>query len=370
MSEVENQEVENTEIDDVTEVIEQPEETETPAEGEESGDEPSPGADEEGGEEEEGAEGDEGEGDEEGGEPAHKPNVKFKAGVYNKDSKVLEQKEFEIDKRFHGLMDTPENEKLVRELHEKAYGLDSVKERYAESRAENQTLVQENMDIKGSIDEMRSIYQGAVKSGNLHKLDKFFDRLNIPQDVVLSYALAKVQLNEMDPAQRNALLGQLQAEDRAEEAARQRMSTDQQYAAQAQQIKTLQTEQVLASPDVSALASAFDERVGKPGAFKQAVFQAGQLAWLQSKGTVDLTPQQAVKAVIDQYGLTTGNPLVPTAQQPGAQVQPGGQKPGAPKKPIAPIPNIQGRTASPLKQKPRSVEDLKKIYNEQYSGRG
>ena len=140
---------------------------------------------------------------------AFKPNLSFKAGVYNKETKDLEQKDYTIDPKFAAIMKDPESEKLVRELHEKAFGLDSVKERYTETRGQLQQVSQVNRELQGGISDLRKTYQSAVQTGNWHKLDKFFATLQIPQENILKYAMAKVQLSEMPEAQRNAILGQL-----------------------------------------------------------------------------------------------------------------------------------------------------------------
>lgn len=296
--------------------------------------------------------------------PEHKPQVKFKAGVYNKETRELEQKEFEIDKRFHPLMKDAESEKLVRELHEKAFGLDSVKERYVEEKTKNQNLFKENTDIKSGISGLRKIYQGAIASGNMHKLDPFFQKLNIPQDVLTEYVLAKVQLNEMDPAQKQAIQAQITAEQRAEALAEQQEQFQQQTFTQAQQMKALMLDSALARAEVSALASEFDNRFGRPGAFREEVAKFGEYEWLKSQGKVDLSPDQAIKKVIEHYALTSA-PRVPAATSAAAA-------PAAPgtrqivQRTTKTLPNVAGRSSSPLAQKPRSIEDIKKITQELY----
>jgi hypothetical protein len=302
--------------------------------------------------------------------PAFTPNLKFKAGVYNKESRELEQKEYEIDKKFAPLMATPEGEKLVKELHEKAYGLDSVKERYTEVKNQNMQLHKENVDIKGSVDGLRKVYQSATgPGGNIHKLDGFFAKLRIPPDVIMQYAVAKAELAEMDPAQRNAIQGQLRAESDAEALTEQQMNQQQQFVSQAQQIKNQQLELTLMRPEISTLAQEFDSRFAQPGAFEAEVRRVGEYEWLRSQGKVDLTPEQAVLKVIEHYALKT-NPRVPAAAQPAAAAAPA-TTPGA-NKPVVQrttktIPNVSGRSTSPLAQKPKTVDDLKNIYQERYA---
>lgn len=307
------------------------------------------------GQEEEAAEGEGGE-EEESEEEAHKPALKFKAGVYNKETRALEQKEFDIDPRFHEVMKDPEAEKLVRELHEKAYGLESVKERFNESKQQMSELVNENREIKTGIDGLRSTYQTAVKTGNLHKLDSFFNTLQIPQEVILRYAMAKVELNEMDPAQRNAIMGQLQSEERAEALARQQEQLQAQNATQTQTTKALMVDAVLARTEVADLQKVFDERVGKPGAFKEAVYREGMLAWELEK--TDLPPQEAVQRVIKNYGLNTPNHALARPETAANGASNGGKK--VVKRTTATIPNVGGNSNSPLAKKPKNMEELLK----------
>lgn len=304
----------------------------------------------------------------EGEEEEHKPNVKFKAGVFNKENKQLEQKEFEIDPKFHGLMKDPEGEKLVRELHEKAYGLQSVKERFELVRQENQQIATENMSIKGSIDGMRKTYQSAVQSGNFHKLDGFFAKLDIPQDVILKYALAKVQLNEASPEQQQAVMAQIKAESDAEVLAQQREQFQSQNFEQQIQMKEMMLDHTLARAEIASLANEYDTRVGKPEAFKQLVRREGQLAWHTEN--VDLSPEQAIKRVIENFGLKNGSHGLPAAQQqtatqttsPGSTAKP----PPVVKRTAKTIPNVQGRSTSPLQGKTRTMEQLLKYRKEQH----
>lgn len=296
--------------------------------------------------------------------PAFKPNLAFKAGAYNKETKDLEQKDYTIDPKFASIMKDPESEKLVRELHEKAYGLDSVKDRYTEARTQLQQTAQVNRELEGGITNLRNIYQGALQSGNWHKLDKFFSTLKIPQENILKYAMAKVQLSEMPQEQRNAILGQLDAENRAEALAHQQSQAQQGTQTQAQQLRQLQIEVVMNKPEVSELAKAFDTRANKPGAFLDAVRREGSLAWHQGQ---DIPPHMAVERVIENYGLKNGAAPAAPAQPPAAASVPTPGKPPIVQRTTQTIPNVQGRSTSPIKApKPKSVEDLVKYRKEHY----
>lgn len=277
---------------------------------------------------------------------AFAPNVKFK---------VLD-KEHEIPEEFRALMKDANSEKKVREIFEKAYGLDGIKANRDSLKEEVATTKQENIAIKGSIDGLRSIYQGAVESGNFLKLDDFFARLKIPEQHILQYALAKVNLGNLPPEQQAAIRAQIDSDRRAETTelqARESFGREQQMASQ---LMNVQLEMQISRPDIKQIADAFDARIGKPGAFRQQVVNHGQLTWLQSK--VDLSPEQAVQQVVQSLGLQANSNQA--AMQADSQ-----QAAAATQKVIVretkSIPNMQGRSSSPLKVKPRNLEDLKAL---------
>lgn len=278
--------------------------------------------------------------------PAYNANFKFN---------VLD-KQHEIPKEFQALIKDDKSEKMVREIFEKAYGLDSVKSKAAEVRTERDNLAQENAGIKQSIDGLRSIYQSAASTGNWMKLDDFFARLKIPEQHIMQWALTKVNFSNLPADQQQMIKGNIDAEKRAELADQQAREVQTQAQTTGQQLKQLQLDFTLAKPEIKALADSFDAQVGKPGAFREQVINLGNLTWLQKK--TDLSPEQAAQQVIASLGLKAQAPTAPAAAEQGAQVPPA-------KKVIVRdaqvIPNIQGRSSSPLKAKPRSIEDLKEL---------
>lgn len=285
-------------------------------------------------------------------------SYKVKAGVFNKETNQFEQKEFEIDKKFHPLMKDPESARLVKEIHEKAFGLDTVKERLNETRSYAANVAQENTEIKASIDGLRTTYQEAVKTGNLHKLDAFFEQLRVPQEVVINYAVAKAQLMEMPPEQRQLMEQKMNSERQAEMSQRQAQTIQNQVYEQARQTKSLQLEMTLGKPDISQIAESFDAQVGRPGAFKEELIRTGNLAWFQRQ--VDLSPEQAAQEVIKNYGLK--------AAAAATQAMPTQGQKRVVQKSASTIPNISSRGgASPVGQKkPKSIDDLKQLYKQNY----
>lgn len=316
-----------------------------------AGEEPPPGKTEaeEAGEIEAGGEGEEAVVD----PKAFKPNTKY----------TVMDKEAEIPKEFHGLMKDAASEKMVREIFEKAGGLEPVKAKLADTRIERDKYLGEARSIQTSINTLRGIYQGAKTTGQWLKLDDFFTKLQIPHDDVLQYALAKVKHAELPPDQRQLVDSRLESDRQAEALRIQSQNLQDSAAQSARTVKATQTDLVLARADIKPVADAFDARMKKSGAFREALNRHGEYMW--NKGT-DLTPDQAALEVIRMYGLTAA-PVTPPANQ---QVNPAVNA-GQPsnKKVIQrnsnTIPNVRGNAgASPLKAKPKSIDDLRTLYKQ------
>ena len=280
--------------------------------------------------------------------PAYTPNFKFN---------VLD-KAHEVPKEFQSLIKDEKSEKMVKEIFEKAYGLESVKTKATEARAERDALAAETQTIKAGIDGLRSIYQGAVQSGNFLKLDDFFAKLKIPQEHIMQYALAKVNLSNLPPEQQQLIQSKMDADKRAEMESAQAQNTLTEAQQARAQLMTLQLEYTLAKPDVKSIAEAFDAQAGKPGAFRQQVINMGNLHFLTRK--VDLTPEQAAMQVIADLGLKAPVAATSAASAPVATTATPTDKKVIVRE-TKTIPNISGRSSSPLKKGPRSVEDLMEL---------
>ncbi len=290
----------------------------------------------------------------EGKPPEFKPDYKFKASG----------KEQEVPELFRSLIKDEKTDKEVKSLLSKAYGADALIEKNKKLDGSNSTLSSENANIKSSIDGLRQIYMDAVKhpsqGGNILKMDQFFERLQIPENTILQWAVAKVQLQEMPPEQRNAIVAQMDAEKKAVALTMEQSQLQGQNQDTVRRLKQLELDQLLGRPDMQTVASDFDKRVGKTGSFRDAIIRTGELAWFRQN--VDLPPDQAVKQVIEAYGITLPDPNAAAPSQ-VAVVAPGaGQTRPVVQRTDKVIPNVQGKgSQSPLKDKPRSIEDIKKL---------
>ena len=253
-----------------------------------------------------------------------------------------------------GAVKDADTEKKIRELYEKAYGLDVVKPRFQETRQAFNELRQEHQQITHDIQELRGFYAKG-------DFDSFFEKLSIPQEKIFQWVLDKANYNELPPEQRQAMDQQRMANKRAETVEKQMQQLQSQYQEQISHATQYALDLAIERPEVKTFAQQFDERVGQPGAFRQAVIERGEWAW--DKKGVYLTPEQAIQEVFKLAGY------VPAAAQPnpapGAQAV-GGQK--APAQTVVVqqqqkdvIPNVTGKGTSPAKSRPKNLEDLKKL---------
>lgn len=274
--------------------------------------------------------------------PAYTPNFKFKYRGLDKNDV-----EAELDDLFKPLVKDADTEKKIRELHEKAHGLDFVKADRDRLKSAYEPLEQ----------KFESQAQALTQLGQfVQKKDyqSFFEALRIPKEDILQYALREVQLAQMDPQQRAQYEAQRQESQRAHALEMQNQQLQQQF----QQLTVNQREMelggVLQRAEVAASVASFDQRMGRPGAFRDLVIQRGQYHALALG--VDAPAEQVVSEVLAMIGAQAAAAgQAATGNAAGSTVQAGSGG-----KPVV-IPNIQGKGTSPAKKIPHSTNDLRKL---------
>jgi hypothetical protein len=269
-------------------------------------------------------------------QPAYTPNYGYKYVSPEGDDVSGELPDI-----FKPLVKDADTEKMLRDLHEKSSSLDFIKSGRARAQQEREAAVGELNELKAGLGELRQYVESK-------DLESFFGALQIPEQLVLEYALAKAQYAQMSPEQRASYDAQVNHNKRMVELERQNRQLQEQYSNATTQAREVELDMVLGRPDVSQVAQAFDMRVGRQGAFKAEVIRRGQHYALTANQDV---PAEAV--VGELLGLYS--PLVAQAAQPVATV-PGMVQ--ASKKPV--IPNIAGKGASPVKAAVRSIADLRR----------
>lgn len=261
------------------------------------------------------------------------PNFKFK----------VHDKEHEIDPLFRDLIKDADTEKKIREMHERAFGLDHVKT----DRTKLREQVQQVTQAKTQQDQALSLLGGYLQKKDF---DSFFEHTKVSEDDVLRWAI-KVAERRQNPQLQAQHQQERQASTQMQQLQAQNQSLLQNYEQVALQAREFELNQLLGKSDVMQAAQAFEARVGRPGAFKEEVAKRGFLHW-KTTGR-DVTAEQAVSEVMNLLGIT--------AQAPAAQVaqlaQAGTQAKAPEGKPV--IPNIQGRGTSPVAKVPSSVAELR-----------
>lgn len=269
-------------------------------------------------------------------EPVYQPNFDFK--VYDKD--------YQIPEKFRPLIKDKETEKEIKEIMEKAYGLDHVKPIRDSLRAENATL-KERID---ATDRGLARVDEYLAKGDF---DSFLEVFGIAPEKILRYA---VEYAQRTPEQQAAL-----------QASRQRDTQISQYdegyrrlAAENESLATKMREfelmQAISQPEISPLAQAYNAAQENPHAFQEFVIRIGQSYAAQGQ---DISVQQAVtEAMRYLKGLQPAAPAQTASQPP---VNPNGvvQKPSR-----ETLPNIQGGNVTPVKSKVKSLDDLYKLRSE------
>lgn len=275
------------------------------------------------------------------GTPSYTPNFTYK--VYGKENT--------IDPIFHPLIKDADTEKKIRSLFTKANSFDPV-------FSEKQKIQEEYSGFKEKVEQRdRAIetVNGYLQKGDMHS---FFQALKIPEDMVLKYALDRVQYRDMSPEQRAQVDAQYQQQHRAMTLEEQNQMLVQRVQQESARARTVELDTELSRPEVVSAANAFDARANQAGAFRQEIIDRGIFLWQTRQQ--DVPAKQVIQEVMARYGLNSIEPNINNNGANGFQFAGANQAPEQTKpKPV--IPNIRGSGASPVRKVPRSIEDLKKL---------
>jgi hypothetical protein len=189
------------------------------------------------------------------------PNFKFK--YLGADGKQVEA---EMDAVLREAIKDPDSEKAVRDLVERAYGLDYAK-------ASRSKVTEENTQLRSHLGQVNT--QLSTLGGHLQKKDygSFFKALNVPDEDIVRYAVDLVDILK-DPSKKAARDAAYTESVRVQELTQQNQQLQTQYADAGMQMRQLEIQQVFAHPSVAPLATDYDAQLGE-GAFLKAVIKRG-----------------------------------------------------------------------------------------------
>lgn len=268
---------------------------------------------------------------------AYAPNFKFK--VYD------EEKEF--DEFLRPVITNKDVEDKLRDLYTRAHGLDGLKTKHEKLRAEYETL----QPIKTKYGNLAESLGALSYYVGKDDFDSFFQTLRIPEDKIYKWVNRKLQEQEMSPEQKADLQARREEQHRLYMLEKQNQEALSRLESFESQQNRMQLDSVLAKPEISSVAQAFDTKVGRQGAFMEEVIKRG--VTLYHMTGQDLPPEQVVQDLMQ----TIGKVVEPMAASPQAtQMTP---NMGQAKPPV--IPNIQAKSGSPVRKSPRSIEDIRKL---------
>lgn len=267
--------------------------------------------------------------------PVYSPNYKF----------THLGKEHEIDEWARTLIKDAETEKKFKEMYQKAFGMDHYKSGLERERGEH-AKAREVVEKYNSLDKELKMLGGQLGKKDF---DSFFKNINVSEQDIFEWVQRKLQERALPPEQQAALRAQAMERDRLYYLEQQTQEMQAAMERQQVQARTYELDFTLAKPDVQSFASKYDTLVGQPGAFKQAVIEHG--AFVHKMQGLDLSAEQAIEATMQKFGKFLG--AVPQAQ---AQ----GQSPQA-KEPPPVIQHVASKGVSPVKQRPKNLDELKKL---------
>lgn len=273
---------------------------------------------------------------------AWKPNFKYK----------VMDKEMEYDDFIKPVL-TKENEAKVRELYEKAMGLDFAKPKHVEL----QKKVQEHYaPLEKKYNDFTQTISVLDKMVAKDDYDNFFKELNIPEQKIMEWAVKKAQLMQLTPEQQAQYNNEVSGRQRLYKLEQENLAFQNQFQGLELQTREYQLSNELLKPEVASVVQAF-EAVQGAGSFRNEVIKRGQYyAHVQGK---DIPVEQAVSEVLGILGkayITPNNASAVSTSQPASQT---------PQNKPAVIPNVQSQGTSPVKKAVKSLDDLKKLSREQ-----
>ena len=272
----------------------------------------------------------------------YEPNYKYS----------LKDKELEFDEFLRSAIVDEDTEKKVRDLYQRASGMEYHQGKTKETE---QLLHQQTQNYSQVMQKL----QEANEAFSRDDLDSVFQVMNIPQEKVLQWLQTKAQYQEMDPDSRRVYDERRNAQIEARTASKQAESMKQQQFQHESASIVREFELVTKIPQYENYAKAFDDS-RKEGAFRSAVADRGELAYMRGK---KISVEDAIKEVMEVYGAAPAKTLKTSADSKGT-AENGSSKESRTEPPV--IPNVSGRSEAAVSQVPKykSVADLKKRYKE------
>jgi predicted nucleic acid-binding Zn-ribbon protein len=271
--------------------------------------------------------------------PAWTPNYKVKS--YDN--------EYEIPEDFRSYINQ-ENEKKFREVFERHFAFDTIKQKYKDAHTKYQEVNGKYDTVSKNLDKLSKY----VQNGDF---DSFFSTIKIPEGEIQKWIYNKLQVKDLPQEQQQLYTKNseyqrqlMEREERMSEMENKLAEFESYKQEQAIQKRHSELDSAINNGEYKQIAESYDARVGKPGAFKQEVIlRAAAVANATGK---DLSAEEAVQELAKLVAWNNQN---------------GGQAVSAPQaksggRPT--IPSVSGKASSPVAPQVKSIEDLQRLAKE------
>lgn len=262
--------------------------------------------------------------------------------------KVMD-KEYEIDEFLRPAINKDNYDK-IKDLYTKSYGLEHEKARAERYKSDVERLSPFEQQLSEQNKQLG--YMGNL----LHNKEygTLFKELKIPDEAITAHALEYLKFRELPVEKQREYEKLLEDRQRSKQLEIQNQELSYQIQSTVIQARERELDGFL-SGQIKDVVEQFDSRMGRQGAFKDAVVERGKLAYYTQKK--DLSVQEAVGEVLKYSGINSqasGQMPTNTTENYTSQRE----------KPV--IPNIRGSNQSPVKKQISSIADLQKVYNSKF----
>ena len=270
--------------------------------------------------------------------PSFTADFKFKVGG----------KDFEIPEKFRGLITDEATQKEVKEIFEKAYGLDYAKSYHEQTKEKLKTYESE---VIPAFKEQNTIINELAGYIQKKDFDSYFERLGIPEKEIQEWMLMKLNLTPEQKALYNhnrELQKQLYQRETENQTLTQSADAAKREAQQEQERQILnQLDFTLGKSEYKDAVQAYESKHGA-GSFKNKVIQYA--AYVEATEKKSPSIEEAVKGVMEFIpSPVIANQVAPNAQVGGVVI---------PKdKPV--LPQVAAKAQSPAVKQITSIKELR-----------
>jgi len=273
-------------------------------------------------------------------------------------SYTVNDEEKEVPEYLKSLIDSKEREDEIKDILTRADGLPFVKEGRDKYKQDFENLSGEHSQVRQEYENQSKAVahlMGLAKKGDPVAIEEFRRQLEIPKEVLLSWAIEEARIQQLPPEERARYNKDWELREetrrlRMENEALSHRSMDAEVAALEREI-----DYEVSRPEVNTVMQAYDRQMGQVGAFRQLIKEQGAG---MSQAIGNTAP---VKQVIERVLKLTNSVAVP-ANGNGQTTQ--GAQPGAPAAKPPVIPNVRGSGSSVVGRPIRTLDDLKKLAEE------